>query len=82
MSGRIPVGSAFLLTGVITAIGYGIMSLTTPSEQQFYDRLAPDLKAKVDRSRAAQAEAKARADQLAAINNSAEEGKPVWTSGK
>ena len=42
--------------------------MTTPTDEQFYDRLAPDLKRKVDLSRAAQAEAKARADQLAQIN--------------
>lgn len=40
MSGRIPIGSAVLLTGVITAIGYSIMArkscaadVTTPSER-------------------------------------------------
>ncbi|KAL8292529.1 hypothetical protein RQP46_001141 [Phenoliferia psychrophenolica] len=68
MAGRIPVGKAFLMTAVITSLGYGVMALTTPSEAQFYDSLAPDLQRKVDQNRAMKAEAEVRAKQLAAIN--------------
>lgn len=134
MSGRIPVGRAIVVTGVITALGYGIMAcgsfflphtlparsptsprtssnsfpppwpppssrtkirvrsradrvsnptVTTPSEQQFYDSLAPDLKKKVDDSRAFQAAARAKADQLELLNVSSSSGparviRTVW----
>lgn len=44
-----------------------ILIVTTPNEKQFYDSLAPDLKKKVDDSRAFQAEARAKADRMAII---------------
>ncbi|GAA5853963.1 hypothetical protein JCM8547_008171 [Rhodosporidiobolus lusitaniae] len=78
MSGRIPVGSALLMTVAITGLGYGIMSLTTPSEEQFYASLSPDLKRRVDehkRLRQAQEEANQR---LRAIQAQAKEDKPVF----
>lgn len=99
MSGRIPVGSAVLMTSVITAIGYGIMygksadscspqlsnsscrrtmlkrfpalisraTVTTPTDQQFYDALAPDLKKKVDDARAAQGKALSQREKIEQI---------------
>ncbi|GAA6044349.1 hypothetical protein JCM8097_002780 [Rhodosporidiobolus ruineniae] len=51
MSGRIPIGSALFVTAAITTIGYGIMALTTPTEEQFYNSLSPDLKRKVDEAK-------------------------------
>lgn len=52
MSGRVPIGSFLLLIGTFTGLAYGLMAATTPSDQQFYDALAPDLKRKVDAQRA------------------------------
>ncbi|KAK4331116.1 cytochrome b mrna processing protein, CBP4 [Rhodotorula toruloides] len=77
MSGRIPIGSAVLLTGVVTAIGYSIMALTTPTDQEMYDRLSPDLKRKVDEARRMQAgaqnelvrESKSRLDAIRRCTN-------------
>ncbi|GAA5884109.1 hypothetical protein JCM6882_002143 [Rhodosporidiobolus microsporus] len=78
MAGRIPVGSAIILTGVITSIGYGIMALTTPSEEQFYNSLAPDLKRKVDEAKRLQAGAQAQNERLAAIRAQADQDRPVF----
>ncbi|GJN94206.1 hypothetical protein Rhopal_007280-T1 [Rhodotorula paludigena] len=83
MSGRIPVGSALLLTGLITALGYGVMAATTPSEQQFYDSLSPDLKRKVDDAKRVKQGAQnelARESQarLDAIRAQAKNDAPVW----
>ncbi|GAA5842156.1 hypothetical protein JCM11251_006542 [Rhodosporidiobolus azoricus] len=78
MAGRIPVGSALILTGVITSLGYGIMSLTTPSDEQFYNSLAPDLKRKVDEAKRVQAGAKEQTDRLAAIRAQAQQDRPVF----
>lgn len=55
-------------------------TVTTPSEAQFYDSLAPDLKRKVDQNRAMKAEAEARATQLQEINVS-EGGSAWWRAG-
>jgi len=52
MAGRVPIGSFLLLIGTATGLAYGLMAVTTPSDQQFYDSLAPDLKRKVDAQRA------------------------------
>lgn len=42
--------------------------MTTPTEQEFYDALAPDLKRKVDDSRAAQKAARDKYEALRALN--------------
>jgi hypothetical protein len=41
------------LTLGLLGFGYGLMKATTPNEEQLYKELAPDLKRKVDASRAA-----------------------------
>ncbi|GAA5908407.1 hypothetical protein JCM5296_005923 [Sporobolomyces johnsonii] len=83
MSGRIPIGKAIGLTVAITAVGYGIMALTTPTEQEFYDRLSPDLKKKVDEQRRLSAGyrdqlAKESQQRLETITASAKNDAPVW----
>ncbi|GAA5987305.1 hypothetical protein JCM11641_002677 [Rhodosporidiobolus odoratus] len=78
MSGRIPVGSALLLTAAITTIGYGVMALTTPTEEQFYASLSPDLKKKVDEQRRIVSGAKEANERLEAIRAQAKEDKPVF----
>lgn len=42
--------------------------MTTPSDEQFYNSLAPDLKRKVDDNRAARKVAELKQAQLAALN--------------
>ncbi|GAA5957987.1 hypothetical protein JCM3765_006224 [Sporobolomyces pararoseus] len=83
MSGRIPIGSAILMTLGITTLGYGIMAFTTPTEKEFYDALSPDLKKKVDEQRkltqgAREQLAKDSKDRLDAIKAQAQNDSPVW----
>ncbi|GAA5954235.1 hypothetical protein JCM8115_003347 [Rhodotorula mucilaginosa] len=83
MSGRIPIMRAIILIGGVSALGYGIMAATTPTEQQFYDALSPDLKRKVDEARALKAGAreemaKASQDKLNTIREQARSEAPVW----
>ncbi|EGG09357.1 uncharacterized protein MELLADRAFT_104002 [Melampsora larici-populina 98AG31] len=52
MSGRLPVGRAVAALAVFSALGYGVMRAVTPSDEEFYNALAPDLKRKVDERRA------------------------------
>lgn len=66
------------MTSVIVGIGYGIMAITTPNEQQFYDALAPDLKRKVDDSRAYQKAAREKYDRLEALKAAGDREEPVW----
>ncbi|GAA96429.1 uncharacterized protein L969DRAFT_94523 [Mixia osmundae IAM 14324] len=62
----------------IMGLGYAVMKLTTPTADQFYDRLAPDLKRKVDEQRALAAAENARKSTLDKIKQSANEEKPIW----
>ncbi|GAA6060864.1 hypothetical protein JCM10212_006244 [Sporobolomyces blumeae] len=83
MSGRIPIGSAILMTLGITTLGYGIMAFTTPTEKEFYDALSPDLKRKVDEQRKITAGARDQLaresqDRLDAIKAKAQNDAPVW----
>ncbi|BGP52101.1 hypothetical protein JCM10450v2_008072 [Rhodotorula kratochvilovae] len=83
MSGRVPIGSFLVLIGTFTGLAYGLMAATTPSEQQFYDALAPDLKRKVDAARAMKAGAQSELiresqEKLEAIKKQAQGEGPVW----
>lgn len=53
-------------------------AVTTPNEQQFYDSLAPDLKRKVDDSRAFQKAAREKHDRLESLKAAGEREEPVW----
>ncbi|BGP20663.1 hypothetical protein JCM10213_001091 [Rhodosporidiobolus nylandii] len=78
MAGRIPVGSAIIMTTVITALGYGVMALTTPNEEQFYAALSPDLKRKVDEQRRLAAGAREANERLESIKAQAQQDKPIF----
>ncbi|KAM0755089.1 hypothetical protein T439DRAFT_353035 [Meredithblackwellia eburnea MCA 4105] len=80
MAGRIPISRATLFVLGVTGVGYAIMAATTPSEQQFYDSLAPDLKRKVDESKKFKQIQLEKQQQLEAIHKSAESEKPVWST--
>ena len=82
MSGKIPVGSALIMIGLVTGLGYGIMALTTPNEKQFYDSLAPDLKRKVDDSRAYQKAVRDKYDKMEELRLAGEREEPVWADKK
>ncbi|KAF9533485.1 hypothetical protein CPB83DRAFT_845337 [Crepidotus variabilis] len=63
-------------------VGYLMMKVTTPTEQQLYDELSPELKRKVDATRAArlarEAEMKKQVDAQIAVDTTAETAKPIW----
>ncbi|KAI5452013.1 hypothetical protein NCC49_001309 [Naganishia albida] len=75
MSPPIAWGRFALFSTALVAGGYGIMRIATPSEEEFYNALAPDLKRKVDEIRAQRASSQEMRDKLAA---SAAEDKVVW----
>jgi len=58
------------------------MKATTPTEEQLYKELAPDLKRKVDASRAARLAREAEMKRLVETQNSEasqpEASKPIW----
>ncbi|KAF8201456.1 hypothetical protein BJ912DRAFT_945411 [Pholiota molesta] len=58
------------------------MKATTPTEQQLYDEMAPDLRRKVDIARAtrlAREEAmKKQVDAQASADQAADDTKPIW----
>ncbi|CDZ97358.1 Cbp4 [Phaffia rhodozyma] len=59
MSVSIQWGKFSLFMAGMIATGYGIMKLTTPTEEQLYSRLSPDLQRRVDEKRAQKAEEEA-----------------------
>ncbi|KAI0807199.1 hypothetical protein C8Q74DRAFT_1226431 [Fomes fomentarius] len=64
--------------GVI-GLGYVIMKATTPTPEQTYAAMAPDLRRKVDAIRAARlAKENATKQQEAAQLNDPDSQKPVW----
>ncbi|KAF8892579.1 hypothetical protein BD779DRAFT_1195947 [Infundibulicybe gibba] len=85
MSGNFPwvrfTGAAIGLMGM----GYAIMKATVPTDEELYNRMAPDLRRKVDATRAArlsrEAEMHRRATAQTQSNASEpDEAKPVWAN--
>ncbi|ETS62564.1 hypothetical protein PaG_03201 [Moesziomyces aphidis] len=62
------------------AVGYAIMKATTPTDQQFYDALSPDLKRQVDAQRQATQRKAAYAEQLKRAQEQ-DDSAPVWAAG-
>ncbi|KAK1925487.1 hypothetical protein DB88DRAFT_484105 [Papiliotrema laurentii] len=50
--GQVLWGKFFMMMGAITLGGWGLMRIVSPTDEQLYKKLAPDLKAKVDAARA------------------------------
>ncbi|KAF9480090.1 hypothetical protein BDN70DRAFT_877966 [Pholiota conissans] len=71
--------SAFSLG--LMGIGYGLMKATTPTEEQLYNEMAPDLRRKVDQARASrlarEAEMKKQVEAQISADQS-ENVKPIW----
>ncbi|KAF9566267.1 hypothetical protein CPC08DRAFT_704002 [Agrocybe pediades] len=82
MSGGFPWGRFTGMTLVLVGVGYGLMKATTPTEEQLYNEMAPDLRRKVDAARAArlarEAEMKKQVDAQFNIQKHPEEAKPIW----
>ncbi|TFK42949.1 hypothetical protein BDQ12DRAFT_677065 [Crucibulum laeve] len=82
MSGSFPwvrfTGASIALMG----IGYALMKATTPSEEQLYREMAPDLRRKVDAARAArlarEEEMKKQVKAQVTHGVTPEATKPIW----
>ncbi|PWN22455.1 hypothetical protein BCV69DRAFT_311259 [Microstroma glucosiphilum] len=92
MSGGNYVRGLIGFVGVMGA-GYGIMKWTTPTDEEFYNKLSPELKKQVDSHRQAAARKAAFAEQLEASSfswipflptkkakQSADADAPVWAT--
>jgi len=68
----------------LVGIGYALMKATTPTEEQLYNEMAPDLRRKVDAARAArlarEAESKKQVEAQTSIGEQAEATKPIWAT--
>ncbi|GLB35363.1 putative CBP4 [Lyophyllum shimeji] len=75
--GRFTVASIGLMS-----MGYVLMKATTPTEEQLYNEMAPDLRRKVDAARAArmarEAELKRQVDAQVKHDADPEAAKPIW----
>ncbi|KAF9065294.1 hypothetical protein BDP27DRAFT_1332215 [Rhodocollybia butyracea] len=81
------------LTIAFTGFGYLLMKTTVPTEEELYNRMAPDIRKKVDAARALrlarEAEMKAQVDaqntaSSAPLNNTVDPDsiKPIWANSK
>ncbi|KJA20223.1 hypothetical protein HYPSUDRAFT_68626 [Hypholoma sublateritium FD-334 SS-4] len=65
----------------LMGVGYGLMKATTPTEQQLYDEMAPDLRRRVDLARATrearEAEMRRQVDAQVAADK-APAPTPIW----
>ncbi|KAL1408533.1 assembly factor cbp4 [Vanrija albida] len=75
MSGQIMWGKFLTMTALIMGGAYVLMTVTTPTEEQLYARLSPDLQRKVDAVRAARENPSKVKEQLQEASDS---NKIVW----
>ncbi|KAI0361903.1 hypothetical protein OH77DRAFT_1466060 [Trametes cingulata] len=74
-----PWGKVILSTFGIMGVGYAIMKATTPTPEQTYAAMSPDLRRKVDANRAARlARENATQKQATAQLNDPDAQKPIW----
>ncbi|KII89030.1 hypothetical protein PLICRDRAFT_160072 [Plicaturopsis crispa FD-325 SS-3] len=67
----------------LIGLGYTIMRTTTPTPEETYAALAPDLRRKVDANRAARlAQEDAMKKQVAAQLSDPDASKPIWADSK
>ncbi|CAD6893910.1 unnamed protein product [Tilletia controversa] len=83
MSGaQVPWGRLLVASAGIIGVGYAVMKATTPTEQQFYDALSPDLKRQVDHHREAAKRKAALQEQLERAKTGEADSAPVWAAGR
>ncbi|KAK0551895.1 hypothetical protein OC846_002437 [Tilletia horrida] len=80
--GPLPWGRLAVSTAGIIGVGYLVMKVTTPTEQQFYDSLSPDLKRQVDYHRAAAKRKAALQEQLERAKSGEADSAPIWAAGE
>lgn len=64
---------------IVMSTGYAFMTLTTPSEEQLYASLSPDLKRQFDRER--EGMRKANDKRLESIMRDRNLDRPAWMTG-
>ncbi|EMD38575.1 hypothetical protein CERSUDRAFT_82858 [Gelatoporia subvermispora B] len=77
MSG-FPWGRVFFASCGIVGFGYVLMRTTTPTEEEFYNSLSPDLKRKADQIRAARLTAENAKRQMEQQVNNPDPQQPIW----
>ncbi|WOO77931.1 Assembly factor CBP4 [Vanrija pseudolonga] len=75
MSGQIMWGKFLAMSALILGGGYALMTATTPTEEELYARLSPDLQRKVDAIRAARENPSKVKEQL---QEASDDNKIVW----
>ncbi|KAG9307642.1 hypothetical protein G9A89_023207 [Geosiphon pyriformis] len=65
-----------VVSGAVIGFGYGLMKLTSPSDEKVYQSLSPELKKEVDKNRETNREKNAAL--MALLKKAAESEKPVW----
>ncbi|KZV91089.1 hypothetical protein EXIGLDRAFT_770254 [Exidia glandulosa HHB12029] len=81
MSANVAWGKFALITAGSIGLGYVLMRTTTPTEEELYNRMAPDIRRKVDAMRAqrARTEAAARGEVSdAEVMQKPDPEKPNW----
>ncbi|KAL9941053.1 hypothetical protein V8E36_000541 [Tilletia maclaganii] len=81
MTAPVPWGRLLTASAGIIGIGYVIMKVTTPTDKQFYDALAPDLKRQVDQHREQAKRKGAYMEQLERARSGEADSAPVWAAG-
>ncbi|KAI0637160.1 hypothetical protein C8Q77DRAFT_1096333 [Trametes polyzona] len=82
MASQFPWGKFFASTCGIIGVGYAIMKATTPSPEETYAAMSPDLRKKVDANRAARlARENATQQQATAQLQDPDAQKPIWADG-
>lgn len=67
----------------LVGLGYGLMRVVTPTPEQTYQAMSPDLRKKVDANRAARlAQEEAISRQVWAQKNEADADKPLWADSQ
>ncbi|KLT46095.1 hypothetical protein CC85DRAFT_281730 [Cutaneotrichosporon oleaginosum] len=79
-AGKILWGKWLAVTSVIMGVGYTLLKVATPTEEEFYNSLSPDLKRKVDEVRAQRAAIENSKLVQAKLEAASDEGKVVWGS--
>jgi len=79
MAQRFPWFGFTLASAGLVGVGYIIMKATSPTEEQVYNKMAPDLRRQVDANRAARlAREEATKHQTEAQLADPDASKPVW----
>jgi hypothetical protein len=62
----------------LMGLGYGLMRVVTPTPEQTYQAMSPDLRKKVDANRAARLAQEQAVDRQLLAQDDADADKPLW----